>query len=163
MTDKEFFVFTIQDELPRFERALHALPQAALAYRPHERSRSAAEIVNAMARETSTFPMFLKEGRVDFAPIAGMPATMDTASDVASFLQHLAAAKDIASSLSEPEWNSNAQMLFGEKVEWETTRGKMAWGLILDLIHHRGQLSAYIRPMGGSVPPIYGPSGDQQG
>jgi len=27
-------------------------------------------------------------------------------------------------------------------------------------IHHRGQLSAYIRPMGGKVPGIYGPSGD---
>jgi len=27
-------------------------------------------------------------------------------------------------------------------------------------IHHRGQLSSYIRPMGGKVPGIYGPSGD---
>ena len=27
-------------------------------------------------------------------------------------------------------------------------------------IHHRGQLSAYVRPMGGKVPGIYGPSGD---
>jgi uncharacterized damage-inducible protein DinB len=51
----------------------------------------------------------------------------------------------------------------GEKVEWETTRGKMAWGLLLDLIHHRGQLSVYIRNMGGRVPAIYGPSGDENG
>ncbi len=28
-------------------------------------------------------------------------------------------------------------------------------------VHHRGQLSAYIRPMGGKVPGIYGPSADE--
>jgi uncharacterized damage-inducible protein DinB len=27
-------------------------------------------------------------------------------------------------------------------------------------VHHRGQLSAYLRPMGAKVPGIYGPSGD---
>jgi uncharacterized damage-inducible protein DinB len=32
--------------------------------------------------------------------------------------------------------------------------------LMLDAIHHRGQLSTYLRPMGGKVPSIYGPSGD---
>jgi len=51
-------------------------------------------------------------------------------------------------------------MYAGDKMDWESTKGKMAWGLFLDLIHHRGQLSVYIRPMGGKVPSIYGPSGD---
>jgi uncharacterized damage-inducible protein DinB len=39
----------------------------------------------------------------------------------------------------------------------------MLWGLLFDAVHHRGQLSAYIRPMGGKVPSIYGPSGDDAG
>jgi len=30
------------------------------------------------------------------------------------------------------------------------------------MIHHRGQLTTYIRPMGGKVPSIYGPSGDEK-
>ena len=29
-------------------------------------------------------------------------------------------------------------------------------------VHHRGQLSTYLRPMGGKIPGIYGPSGDTQ-
>jgi uncharacterized damage-inducible protein DinB len=29
-------------------------------------------------------------------------------------------------------------------------------------VHHRGQLSAYLRPMGAKVPSIYGPSGDSK-
>jgi len=34
------------------------------------------------------------------------------------------------------------------------------WIALFDAVHHRGQLSTYIRPMGGKVPSIYGPSGD---
>jgi len=36
-----------------------------------------------------------------------------------------------------------------------------AWGFLLDIIHHRGQLSTYLRPMGSTVPQIYGPSADE--
>lgn len=163
MTDKEFFVETITDELPRFERVLNALPEGALDYSPHEGCRNAAQIVNAMARESTTFPDFLKKGRIDMASIAAMPESMDTRADISLYLEQLANAKEIAASTSESDWNSKAEMTFGDHVEWETTRGKMAWGLLLDLIHHRGQLSVYLRPMGGKVPSIYGPSGDTQG
>ncbi|HZL66321.1 MAG TPA: DinB family protein, partial [Candidatus Limnocylindrales bacterium] len=33
---------------------------------------------------------------------------------------------------------------------------------LFDAIHHRGQLTVYIRPMGGKVPAIYGPSADDE-
>ena len=36
-----------------------------------------------------------------------------------------------------------------------------AWGFLFDIIHHRGQLSTYLRPMGSTVPQIYGPSADE--
>ena len=36
----------------------------------------------------------------------------------------------------------------------------LMWMLFLDAVHHRGQLSTCIRPMGGKVPAIYGPSAD---
>ncbi|HZV12602.1 MAG TPA: DinB family protein [Candidatus Kapabacteria bacterium] len=48
-------------------------------------------------------------------------------------------------------------------VVWEATLGNMCWGLLHDAIHHRGQLSSYLRPMGAKVPSIYGPSADDQG
>jgi uncharacterized damage-inducible protein DinB len=36
------------------------------------------------------------------------------------------------------------------------------WDFFFDAIHHRGQLSTYLRPMGGTVPSIYGPSADSK-
>jgi hypothetical protein len=37
------------------------------------------------------------------------------------------------------------------------------WGFLFDEVHHRGQLSTYLRPMGGKVPSIHGPSADDPG
>ena len=39
----------------------------------------------------------------------------------------------------------------------------MLFGFLFDAIHHRGQLSSYLRPMGAKVPSIYGPSADDPG
>ena len=37
----------------------------------------------------------------------------------------------------------------------------LAWSFLFDIVHHRGQISTYLRPMGSTVPQIYGPSGDE--
>ncbi|MBA3442928.1 MAG: hypothetical protein H0T92_24045 [Pyrinomonadaceae bacterium] len=38
---------------------------------------------------------------------------------------------------------------------------EFAWEFLFDQVHHRGQLSTYLRPMGSTVPSIYGPSADE--
>lgn len=38
---------------------------------------------------------------------------------------------------------------------------QFAWFMLCDQIHHRGQLSVYLRMVGGKVPSIYGPSADE--
>jgi uncharacterized damage-inducible protein DinB len=159
MTDREFFIKTVADEAPRFERVLKALPVDKLDYKPHEKSRSALEVAAVMSAESSTFSLFLKTGVVDMGAL-GTPSSKTAEEAAAKLTQFLGDTEQIAKSMSEADWGSAAKMMAGEKVEWETTKGGMAWGLLLDLIHHRGQLSAYIRPMGGKVPSIYGPSAD---
>ncbi len=37
----------------------------------------------------------------------------------------------------------------------------MAWSFFFDIVHHRGQITTYLRPMGSTVPRVYGPSGDE--
>src|SRR3989344_6785474 len=163
MTDREFFLQTMEDELPRFEKVFKALPADKLDYTPHPKSRTAMQIVDAMtAMEACTFSTFLKTGALDFATLK--PGNYKNTDEAwAAFKESLTDAKQIASGMSEADWASPSTMSMGGKNEWTTTKGAMAWGLLFDLIHHRGQLSTYIRPMGGKVPSIYGPSGDSEG
>jgi len=66
-------------------------------------------------------------------------------------------------SVDEKKWSGPAKFLMGGKVAWTDTVENMFWGYLFDMVHHRGQLSAYLRPMGGKVPSIYGPSADDAG
>ena len=67
-------------------------------------------------------------------------------------------------SVDDDGWNHQAWLIQGtEEILLKDTVGGLLWIALFDVIHHRGQLSSYIRPMGGRVPSIYGPSGDEPG
>ena len=158
MTDREFFAYTVGDELPRFERVYQALPPDKLDYRPDAKSKTALELAVYIAAECATFGTFLKNGEVNFMEaMKSLPQT--TAAALMTLQMGLNEGKMMAEKMSDPDWDSQCKMMGGSE-PWVTTKGKMAWGLLLDLIHHRGQLSTYLRPMGGKVPSIYGPSAD---
>jgi uncharacterized damage-inducible protein DinB len=158
MTDKEFFVSTVADEAPRFERVLKALPQDKLDWKPEPKARTAMELAATIAGESLSFSDFLKNGVSDIASEMASLKTVDEF--VAAAHKGLADAQTIAAAMTDADWMSESKLVAGDKELWKTTKGKMALGLLLDIIHHRGQLSVYIRPMGGKVPAIYGPSAD---
>jgi uncharacterized damage-inducible protein DinB len=66
-------------------------------------------------------------------------------------------------SIDDAKWNESSSFIMDGNVAFTATNEDNFWGFLVDMIHHRGQLSAYIRPMGGKVPSIYGPSADDAG
>ncbi len=159
MNNREFLVQNIEAELPRFERVFLALPEDKLSWRPHERSKSAMELVTSMALEAIMCPIFMKSGVVDYLKLEE-PKGKSVAECWSIFKQNFEEMKNLVSKMTEEDWGAPSKLVAGDTAHWETTKGWMAWGMLLDLIHHRGQLSTYIRPMGGKVPSIYGPSAD---
>jgi len=65
--------------------------------------------------------------------------------------------------LDPAKWDNEVVMFYNGQEMMRSNGYDMAWGFLLDLIHHRGQLSTYLRPMGAKVPSIYGPSADEEG
>jgi uncharacterized damage-inducible protein DinB len=63
--------------------------------------------------------------------------------------------------LTAPQWERQVSLLYGGQEIMKQPAPEMAWGFLLDIIHHRGQLSTYLRPMGSTVPQIYGPTADE--
>jgi uncharacterized damage-inducible protein DinB len=82
---------------------------------------------------------------------------------VAAYEKGAAAVDTRLAKLDATAWTKPARFLVGGQSAWETTTDQMVWGFLFDAIHHRGQLSTYLRPMGGKVPSIYGPSADDSG
>lgn len=160
MTEKEFFIETLVDEIPRFDRVFQALPLEKISHTHHPKSKTVDQLVEQMTSESESFVEFLSSGKTDWSKKFEKPEKFEKMYN--HFSESLSNAVKQAQNMTESDWQSEAVAFFGEKEVWKTSKGKMAWGLLLDLIHHRGQLSTYIRPMGGKVPSIYGPSGDTQ-
>jgi uncharacterized damage-inducible protein DinB len=160
-TTLELCITRRKAEKPTFVRVFKALPPDQLAYRPHARSRTAAEVAWTIASEEADLATILDTGKVDFNESAP-PATL---SDIlAAYERNSAAVDERLRTLDLGRWETTkGQFLMGGVPVWEATLCDFTWGFLLDAVHHRGQLSAYIRPMGGKVPSIYGPSGDASG
>ncbi|MFI5166490.1 MAG: DinB family protein [Thermoanaerobaculales bacterium] len=160
MDNREFYLERVKAEGPAFSRVLRALPAAKRDYRPHERSRSAAEIAWLIATEAQTCLELIEKGKVEWSDPDGKGSLKAAADQLDRGQEKLVAA---LGKVDAAAWNRKAQFLMGGKVAWAAPLGQMLWGMLFDAIHHRGQLSAYIRPMGGKVPSIYGPSADDPG
>ena len=87
--------------------------------------------------------------------------TIDDA--VATLDQTFGEVIDRLGQVDEETWMSPAKFMAGDHMVMEAPRMQLAWMMLLDAIHHRGQLSTYLRPMGSKVPAIYGPSADDEG
>lgn len=159
MTEKEFFEKTIEEEIPRFDRVFKALPDEPKDIKAHPKNRNVREIIEVMALESLSVPILLETGEFDFGK--DMPTGSKNVSETASmFKKNLEKGRKMALKMSEEDWDEPAKMMMNGKIMWETTKGAAVWSTIFDAIHHRGQISTHIRPQGGKVPSIYGPSGD---
>ena len=93
-----------------------------------------------------------------------MPTTAPTLREsIAAFEKNASELQARVAALDDAGWERKVRLVVEGKVVWETTLGDMLFGFLFDAIHHRGQLSSYLRPMGGKVPSIYGPSADDPG
>jgi len=159
MTTREFFLERQRAELPVFLKVLRALPKDRIAYKPDERSPSAEQIVWTLANEfkicTDVAATHRGEWKADAAP------PLDDM--VKIFEKSSTDLNDRVAKMDDATWEKKAQFFYQGKMVSEQPVGQFLWFILFDAIHHRGQLSAYLRPMGGKVPSIYGPSADDHG
>ncbi len=160
MTDREFFAGRLKSEVQAFTRVIKALPQNQADYRPHPKSRSAAELAWFFPATFGHAVKLVDDRKVEWSE--PKPEGAFSAAAIALDRSQAQLSERLAK-LDGKAWARKAQFLMGGKVAWEAPLGQMLWSILFDAIHHRGQLSAYIRPMGGKVPSIYGPSGDDPG
>jgi uncharacterized damage-inducible protein DinB len=156
MNDRELFVKKWEQEHPAFVRVLEALPPDRLDYRPHPKSRSAAELVCLLAHESKVCCDLIDTGEIDWRE--PKPSRLDEMIEAYedSYRELTARLKK----LDDSGWERYGRFVEEGHLVIEGPQREIFWLLLFDAIHHRGQLSAYIRPMGGKVPSIYGPSGD---
>ena len=152
MDEKALFTKFWTDESQTTHKVLSRIPENS-DYRPDPKSRTAKEIAWQILCEERMIVDAVETGKMEWKPLP-MPGTM---AEIVTEYERLSAhtAKRWAD-LPAERWNGKLEF-FGR----DRDAAAMAWSFLFDIVHHRGQITTYLRPMGAKVPQIYGPSGDE--
>jgi uncharacterized damage-inducible protein DinB len=71
------------------------------------------------------------------------------------------AALERLSRATDDDWNGSIKIPVAPKTMGEMRVGDALWFFLSDTIHHRGQLTVYLRMAGGRLPSVYGPTADE--
>ena len=163
-SNREFFLQKWEQEYPAFVRVFRALPSDRLDFRPHQGSRSAAELVALLvSAQQSCIELCKNRKRLYNGLRWKEPGQFGGLEDMIAAYErdHELLSSEIRT-LEGHTWYQQAWLIQGnEDILLKDTIGGLLWIALFDFVHHRGQLSTYIRPMGGTVPSIYGPSADE--
>jgi uncharacterized damage-inducible protein DinB len=152
VSERSLFTKFWTDESKTTRNVFARIPEGS-DYRPDPKSRTAREIAWQIVCEEKMLIEAMESGAAEWAP-PPMPASMKEVHD--AFDRQSADISRRWSALPTEKW-SGPLSFFGSDRE----ASGMAWSFLFDIVHHRGQITTYLRPMGSTVPQIYGPSADE--
>jgi uncharacterized damage-inducible protein DinB len=155
----DFLVADFEYEMQTTLRVLQAVPTSNLDYRPDSKAKTGLGLVRHLALEDAWLLNCIANGEFKNPPDdSDACGIMNSADAVARYKENVPVALGRVRAMSG-EKLATVIDLFGmvqaPGVNFLSMTTKHS-------VHHRGQLSTYLRPMGGKVPGIYGPSADTQ-
>jgi len=171
---KEYPVATKDTILPEFDmemdntrRVLERVPDGKFSWQPHPKSGT----LGWMAGHISNLPIWAKmtmtQDSLDLAPSTGSAPTMPKPANrnelLANFDKNRGEARAAFAAADDAAYAKPWALLMGDKELFREPRAAVLRRMIFNhLIHHRGQLTMYLRLLDVPIPGLYGPSADEQ-
>ena len=157
----QHLIAELEHELVSTAKLLDLVPAEKLNWQPHPRAMTLGELANHVASIPGRYLGFADEGNTPIETLLDHPSPKDKAEILMNFKNLCATAKEYLKNADEKweakSWNltENGSIIFTLPVPLFTRL------LVFNhLVHHRGQLSTYLRTLDVLIPSIYGPSAD---
>ena len=158
-TVADFLIGDFENEMQTTLRVIEAVPNGHLDYRPDSKSKSGLGLVRHITLEDEWLLNCIANGEFTPPPDdSDACGIMNPADAVARYKAKVPAALDRLRAISGEKLTAVIDMFGMIKMPGVNFLALA----IKHSVHHRGQLSSYLRPMGGKVPGIYGPTADTQ-
>lgn len=164
MTLGQMIAAELQQEARSTRKMLERLPNDKLAWQPHDKSMTLGRLAGHVVEMLMWTDASLKQDELDFAASDYKPKEYAESSElVADFDRNTASAVETLNSTSDETMMQNWRLRRGEQILFEMPKAAVMRTMVMNhIIHHRGQLSVYMRLLDIPVPSIYGPSADEQ-
>ncbi|MGE5392316.1 MAG: DinB family protein [Candidatus Saccharibacteria bacterium] len=156
----QLYAKELEMEAPATRKCIERVPESLYDYKPHEKSMVMRNLVLVTADIANWIAHTIKEGDIDFATYRQVsPKT--AAEMTALFDDNLKQALEALNKVSDEELDKPFNLKNQGQVLMTSTKRETIGSSINHLVHHRGQLTVYIRLCNLPVPSIYGPSADE--
>jgi len=148
------------EEMATTRRLLERVPSDKGTWKPHPKSFSLGHLTQLVATMPGWITRTVKEPVIDLATGKGY-SYETTETLLGQFDQHVKEAREALVQAKDSDFALPWSLKMGEKVLFTSTRGTVVRQNINHLVHHRGQLSVYLRLNDIPLPSIYGPTADE--
>lgn len=160
---KDVAIGDLRRELILTRRVLERLPDDEWGWKPHEKSYSLGELATHLSNLPLWLESILREDSYDLASSSiedRIPQNREAI--LARFDTRCEAVRQALDELHDENLGTDYALLDGEKVVFTMPRGAALRSMgISHMIHHRAQLTVYLRLLDIPLPPVYGPTADE--
>ncbi|HQX56104.1 MAG TPA: DinB family protein [Pyrinomonadaceae bacterium] len=159
------FLGELENEAKVTRHVLERVPADKFGWKPHEKSMAMGRLAVHCAEMFGWTKETLKSDALDFATMDFTPFEPTSNEELLAFFDdHIAKAKLIISETSDETFLTDWTMRNGDQVYMTMPKVAVMRSFVMNhIIHHRGQLSVYLRLNDIPVPSMYGPSADEGG
>ena len=158
MTEKDMFLEAFEREYQTTLKALRAYPASHAELKPAERMKPARDLAWMLVlNQMVVVPTMNGDLKPDAFPAA--PKKWDEV--LTGFERAHRESTAQLDKLTDEQMNRTLKMPVGPGQVGDMRIGDALWFFLSDTIHHRGQLTVYLRIAGGKLPSIYGPTADE--
>lgn len=151
----------LEAEAGASRKCLERIPESLFDYKPHEKSMPLGYLALLVAEIPKWLTVMIENSELDFATFSHFqPKT--TAELVAHFDENLAGAKASFQNFSDEDLDAAFDLKNKGETVFSSSKKESISSSINHLVHHRGQLTVYMRLNNIDVPAIYGPSADDR-
>jgi uncharacterized damage-inducible protein DinB len=148
-------------EMATTRRLLERVPTEKGEWRPHEKSFPLGHLAQLVSSMPGWIAWTLRDTSIDLASGGGY-SFQPTQALVAAFDENVRKARAALESVVGPDLDVSWSLKHGDNVLMTMPRGEVTRQHLNHLIHHRGQLTVYLRLLDVPIPSIYGPTADEK-
>ena len=157
----EAFAKELDAETTSTRKCLERIPAGLFGYKPHEKSMNLGYLALLVAEIPLWITYMVEQGDIDFATFKHME--VKTTEDLVShFDENIRGAKNALMNIKEGSLSVPFHLKNQGQILFTSTKKESIESTINHMVHHRGQLTVYMRLNNIPVPSIYGPSADDK-
>lgn len=156
------FLKELEAEATATRKCLEQIPENLFDWKPHEKSMPLGYLALLVAEIPKWIQHMIHKSEIDFATFEHFQAK-NTAELVSHFDENLQSAREALQNVSDEVLAETFYLKNQGQVVFSSPKRENIGSSINHLVHHRGQLTVYMRLNDIPVPSIYGPSADDKG